>query len=256
MGRNFRKNNFPSGMLGNLASEFVKRSHSLQEEVEALNAASLSTVGAVVGASLATDGVLHTFGSGHSAILARELVHRAGGLVPVSAITDPTGGWPEKLPGYGQRLFQRYVEQYGFRPGEVVIVISNSGCNPSPIEIAREAKKNGGIVVAVTALPMSRQAKSLHPCGQRLFEVADHVLDTLGQTGDAVIEVPGEPLKTGPMSSVAGVLLLNLLALEAIQWMVDHGHRPPLLQSANTDGGSERNAELSRCYQGRLCRPL
>lgn len=243
-------------MFGPLALEFIKRSQTLQHEVQQANAEALATAGSAIGASLAAGGVLHTFGSGHSAILARELVHRAGGLAPVSAITDPTGGWPEKLPGYGSRLFARYEEQYGFQPGEVVIVISNSGRNPSPIEIAFEAKARGGRVVAVTGLPMSRKTSSLHPSGKRLFEIADHVLDTLGETGDAVIPVPGEPLRTGPMSSVSGVLLLNLLALETIDWMLGHEHRPPLLQSANTEGGAERNAELSARYRGRLCRPL
>lgn len=243
-------------MPGNLAQEFINRSTALQQAIVSINECALSKAGAAIGASLAKGGVLHTFGSGHSAILARELVHRAGGLVPVSAIADPTGGWPEKVTGYGQSLFRRYAEQYGFSSGEIVIVISNSGRNPSPIEVALEAKARGGEVVAVTALPMSQVTTSLHSSGKRLFEVADHVLDTLGETGDAVIPVPGEPLKTGPMSSVSGVLLLNLLALEAIEWMVAEGHRPPLLQSANTDGGTERNAQLSARYRGRLCRPL
>ncbi len=243
-------------MLGDLSLQFVTRGSELQAAVIEANASALSRAGAAIGASLAEGGVLHTFGSGHSAILARELVHRAGGLVPVSSIADPTGGWPEKIPGYGKALFQRYREQFGFAKGEVAIVISNSGRNPSPIEVALEAKASGGQVIAVTGLPMSSRTSSLHPSGKRLFEVADFVLDTLGETGDAVIPVPGEALKTGPMSSVSGVLLLNLLALEAIQWMLAHGHRPPLLQSANTDGGSERNAQLSARYQGRLCRPL
>ena len=100
------------------------------------------------------------------------------------------------------------------------------------------------------------QTTSLHPSGRRLFEVADHVLDTLGESGDAVLEVPGETVKTGPMSSVSGVLLLNLLALEAIDWMVAQGHRPPILRSANVEGGAEYNATLLARYQGRLCRPL
>lgn len=239
-----------------LAAQFFDYALELQHRVRAANTEALEKAGAAIGASLASGGVLHTFGSGHSAILARELVHRAGGLVPVSSIADPTGGWPEKVPGYGAALFKRYAEAFGFEAGEVAIVISNSGRNPSPIEVALAAKERGGIVVAVTGLPMSARTTSLHSSGKRLFEVADHVLDTLGETGDAVLPVPGETLKTGPMSSVSGVLLLNLLGLAAIDWMVTHGHRPPLLQSANTDGGAERNAALSARYRGRLCRPL
>lgn len=239
-----------------LTDAFFDHAIALQHRVRDANAESLPAAGAAIGRSLAAGGVLHMFGSGHSAILARELVHRAGGLVPVSAIADPTGGWPEKIPGYGARLFGRYVEQFSYAAGDVTIVISNSGRNPSPIEVALAAREAGGTVVAVTGLPMSTQASSLHPSGKRLFEVADHVLDTLGVSGDAVLEVPGEPVKTGPMSSVSGVLLLNLVALAAIDWMVAHGHRPPLLRSANVEGGTEYNATLLAQYQGRLCRPL
>jgi len=243
-------------MSESLTAAFFDHALDLQQRVWAANAEAAPAVGATVGQALVNGGVLHMFGSGHSAILARELVHRAGGLVPVSLIADPTGGWPEKIPGYGTRLFSRYVEQHGFAAGDPVVVISNSGRNPSPIEVALAAKEAGGVVIAVTGLPMSTGATSLHPSGKRLFEVADHVLDTLGESGDAVLEVPGEPVKTGPMSSVSGVLLLNLVALAAIDWMVAHGHRPPLLRSANVEGGTEYNATLLARYQGRLCRPL
>lgn len=239
-----------------LSDTFFDRALELQHRVRAQNADVLREAGREIGQSLAANGVLHTFGSGHSAILARELVHRAGGLVPVSAVTDPTGGWPEKIPGYGTRLFARYLESYGFERGEVIIVISNSGRNPSPIEVALAARERGAIVIAVTGMPMSRNTSSLHPSGQRLFEVADHVIDTLGESGDAVLELPGTPIRTGPLSSVSGVLLLNLLGLEAIQWMLDNGHQPPLLRSANIDGGAEYNAKLARQYRGRLCRPI
>lgn len=242
--------------MSRLSAQFYENALSLQRRVREANQKVLADAGTLIGKSIAEGGVLHTFGSGHSSILARELVHRAGGLAPVSNIADPTGGWPEKIVGYGQRLFQRYREQFGFEPGEVAIVISNSGKNPSPIEIALEVKKAGGSVIAVTGLPMSSQVASGHPSGKRLFEVSDYVLDTLGETGDAVIEVPGHVQKTGPMSSVSGVLLLNLLVLESIRWLIDQGHTPPILQSANTPGGSEFNAELARRYRGRLCRPL
>ena len=130
-------------MSDSLADAFFDYALDLQRRVREANRGTLPKAGAAIGASLAAGGVLHLFGSGHSAILARELVHRAGGLVPVSAIADPTGGWPEKIPGYGAKLFSRYIEQYGFRQGDVVGVISNSGRNPSPIEVALAGREAG-----------------------------------------------------------------------------------------------------------------
>jgi uncharacterized phosphosugar-binding protein len=200
--------------------------------------------------------VLHVFGSGHSGIVAREVVHRAGGLVPVSQIADPTAGWAEVLPGYGEKLFSRYAAVSGVRAGEVAVVISNSGINPSPVEVALACRAAGLRVVAVTSLGQSKAATARNPLGKKLYECADWVLDNCGITGDAALPLPGHDLKTGPTSTFTGALLLNLLVLEAIQQMTDAGQPVPILQSANTPGGRERNIELSKSYHGRLCRTL
>jgi len=54
----------------------------------------------------------------------------------VTGIIDPTGGFIENLPGYGERLVARYDRQYQLNAGETVIVISNSGKNASPVDVA------------------------------------------------------------------------------------------------------------------------
>ena len=92
-----------------LSDYFFETSNALQAKVRHSNAKTLRTVGKLIADSIAADGVLHTFGSGHSQILAAEIERRAGGLVPVSSIIDPADGWPEQIPGYGARLFQRYA---------------------------------------------------------------------------------------------------------------------------------------------------
>jgi uncharacterized phosphosugar-binding protein len=143
-----------------LSDTFFETSNALQAKVRLSNADTLRTVGKLIADSIAADGVLHTFGSGHSQILAAEIERRAGGLVPVSSINDPADGWPEQIPGYGARLFQRYAFQYAVQPADVVIVISNSGRNASPIEVAMEAKAAGLHVIVLTSLEMSKATTS------------------------------------------------------------------------------------------------
>ena len=61
---------------------------------------------------------------------------RAGALVGVSPVLDPTSGMVENLVGYGTRLAERHHHLHGMDAGECIVVISNSGKNSAPIEIA------------------------------------------------------------------------------------------------------------------------
>ncbi|MGJ8638828.1 MAG: sugar isomerase domain-containing protein [Opitutaceae bacterium] len=239
-----------------LAQKFFDCSSELQKTVAAANAETLKAAGKRIADSIAADGVLHTFGSGHSQILAAEIERRAGGLVPVSSINDPADGWPEQIPGYGARLFQRYAYQYAVQSGDVVIVISNSGRNASPIEVALEAKAAGLDVLVMTSLDMSKATTSRHPSGKKLYEIGDYVLDNGGMPGDAAIDAPGFAYKVGPTSTMSGALLLNLLSMEIIENLIAQGVTPPTYVSQNADGGAEHNEALATKYRHRIRRPI
>ncbi len=243
------------------AEDYFSTAQDMLVRARETNRSTLHTVGALIGESIAAGGVLHTFGSGHSEIIGREIIGRAGGLMPVSGIFDPGMGFSENVVGYGTRLAERYDNTHGLKAGEVVIVISNSGKNASPIEVALYAQKKGLTVVGLTSLAMSTTTKTVHPGGQNLHAVADHVLDNLGVPGDAIVEMndgnlaglpAGASAKAGPTSTLIGATLLNLLALEAMTWLRDHGHELPVVRSQNLPGGMEANIELSQCYRTRL----
>lgn len=245
-------------MSTRLADCWFSGVHMLLNEVRERNAEALGRAAALIGPSLAGGGVLHVFGSGHSEIIAREIVGRAGGLVCVSQILDPTGGAAENVPGYGTQLAEKHARLHGMLRGETVVVISNSGRNCSPIEVAQAAQAHGLHVVAVTALAMSACAElsSRHPSGRKLHQLAGVILDNGGVPGDALVPVAPEDDRSGPTSTVTGAALLNLLHLEVVQWLADHGHRPPLLRSQNLDGALEHNRALAARYRTRLSRPL
>lgn len=242
-----------------LADHWFADMQALVASVRERNAAALHSLGPLVGPSLAAGGVLHVFGSGHSEIIAREIVGRAGGLVCVSQILDPSAGAAENVAGYGTQLVEKHARLHGMDRGETVVVISNSGRNCSPIEVARFARERGLHVVVVTALAMSASPTfaSRHPSGAKLHELADVVLDNGGSPGDALVPLPDGAGCTGPTSTMTGVALLNLLHLEVVQWLTDNGHTPPLLRSQNLDGGAmDYNRALAARYRTRLSRPL
>jgi len=238
-----------------LATAYLTTATGMLERACAANAPVIERLGPIVGASVAQGGVLHTFGSGHSEVIGREIIGRAGGLVCVSGLFDPTGGFIENIVGYGTKLAERYDRAHGLLPGETIIVISNSGKNSSPLEVALYAKQKGLHVVGLTCVAMSAAAATVHPDGKKLHEIADHVLDNGGVPGDAITPVT-DGVMAGPTSTLIGATLLNLLMLEVIAWLKAGGHPLPILRSQNVPGAIEYNRELGKQYKGRLSRQL
>jgi len=238
-----------------LATGYHQRANELLATAWTTNAPVIEKLTPIIGQSVANGGVIHTFGSGHSELISREIIGRAGGLVCVSGIQDPTNGFIENLVGYGSKLVERYDRQHGLLAGEILIVISNSGKNASPIEVALYGKQKGMVVVTLSCLAMSRTVSSQHPSGKRLFECGDHVLDNGGVTGDAIVEVKDGAM-AGPTSTLIGCSVLNWLMLSTIEWLRDHGHPLPLLRSQNIPGAIEFNRALGKKYHGRLSRQL
>jgi uncharacterized phosphosugar-binding protein len=238
-----------------LADTYYERAGALLARARESNAPAIARLAPIIGASIARGGVVHTFGSGHSELISREIIGRAGGLVCITGIIDPTGGFIENLPGYGEKLVARYDRQYQLIPGETVIVISNSGKNASPIDVALYAKAKGLTVAALTCLAMSRATPSQHSSGKKLFEVADHVLDNGGVPGDAIVEIGGGD-SAGPTSTLIGCSVLNWLMLSVMEWLKANGHPLPVLRSQNSPGAIEHNREVGARYKARLSRQL
>ncbi|KXU36714.1 hypothetical protein AXK12_02870 [Cephaloticoccus capnophilus] len=237
------------------ADAFYAQSLELIAAARDKNRATISAVAPVIGHSLATGGMLHVFGSGHSEVLAREIIGRAGGLACINGIPDPTAGFIENLVGYGTALVARYDRRHELRPAETLLVISNSGKNSAPIEVALYAKEKGLHVVGLCSQHMSRTTPTVHPSGKRLHEIADWTLDNLGVPGDTLVPL-GNGEMSGPSSTLVGAMLLNLLMLETCAWMQAHGHPLPLLRSQNLPGAIEHNRRVAEPYKHRLSKQI
>jgi uncharacterized phosphosugar-binding protein len=178
------------------------------------------------------------FGTGHSHVIAEELYGRAGGLADVRAVLEPglmlhegllKSSLLERLPGLADVLLQ--TNEIG--AGDVVLIASNSGRNAVPVEFALGAKAKGAKVIALTSLKHGTAVTSRAPGGQRLFEIADVVIDNCGEPGDALIDVPGSPERTGATSTLVGALLVQALTVEIVTKLTDRGQTPNVLRSLN-----------------------
>lgn len=199
--------------------------------------------------AIAANRAIFLFGTGHSHMLAEELYYRAGGLLPIVPILE-TGLMLhegavkstklERLSGYADIL----LEEAGIGQGDILFVISNSGINALPVEMALGAGNLGVTVIALTSIVHSSHCESRHASGRRLFEMADLVLDNCGSVGDAAVRLGDFPSPVGPTSTIAGAFILNTIMVEVCSTLLAEGHIPPVYLSANVQGGSEHNNKL------------
>jgi uncharacterized phosphosugar-binding protein len=192
------------------------------------------------------------FGSGHSALIAQDGVWRAGGLAPAIFIQDIADGAAERIEGMAALTLSRY----NLEAGSVMLVVSNSGINPNPIEIAMVSKAAGLTVIAITSLAHSKSVQSRHSSGKKLYEIADIVIDILGVPGDAVVDLPNSDLKSGATSTAIGSSIIQAIATQAAALLAERGIEPPVLISANVPQGDAHNEKLRARFRPRMVRYL
>jgi uncharacterized phosphosugar-binding protein len=241
-----------------LAAETVTR-------VAAAQAEGVAQAARLLADSVAAGGVLQAFGTGHSEAFAMEIAGRAGGLIPTNrlALRDAVAaagvdagpeaaGLLERDPSLAQHIYDLAL---GAQPQDVFLIASNSGGNGSIVEFARLVRERGHKLVAVTSMDHTSRVTSRHPSGQRLFEVADVVLDNGAPYGDAVLPLPGGGAACG-ISSITAALLAQMMVADTLALLLERGITPPVYLSANIPEGDEHNAELEARYAGRLRRLL
>lgn len=222
----------------------------LLKDVEGSQSENVEKTAQAMASAIEKGGIIQAFGAGHSNAGALELTHRAGGFIPSKNIKEPAQGAYESVEGVGSS----FMKKVDIRKEDIVFVISNSGRNPLPIEVALGAKQKGATVVAVTSLNASKKLKSRHSCGKNLFEIADIVLDNRIPEGDACLDVIGIKQKVCGMSTITTSVLLQACTYRAIEILVAKGIIPPVYMSQNVDGGREYNEEIEKNYIERLYR--
>ena len=206
------------------------------------------------------NGVIQVYGTGHSRALTMELVGRAGGLVPVNRIDLEDlalrARWPlerVRKPDIERDLAagQAILGCYHIEPQDIFLIASNSGVNAAIVEVALQTKERGHALVAVTSLEHTRRTESRHPSGKKLYEFADIVIDNCVPCGDTLLELPGGG-KACSISSLSGVLIVQMLTAEIIRNLITRGIDPPVYISTNVPGGIERWDKLRQRYDGRI----
>lgn len=231
------------------AQRYLEAIQALQKRViEGQSDDLLAQVAARMAETIAGDGRLFLFGTGHSHLLAEEAFFRAGGLAAAVPIFSSSlmlhenvelSSRLERTPELAATLLERYRPQ----AGEMIFIFSNSGVNQLPVEMALRAKERGLFVVAVASLAYAEVAP-LSPIGKRLNEAADVALDNGGRPGDALLALEGFAWRVAPSSTIAGALIWNALVAETAARLQAAGHGAPIFASLNMEGAAEHNEAL------------
>lgn len=198
--------------------------------------------------------MVHMFASGHSRILVEEMWPRYGsfpGFNPIVELSltfhNPVVGangqrqamFLENTPGFAGRI----LRNFDVSPDDCAIVISSSGCNVVPIEMAELFQLRGVKVVAIVTNEHLAKSKSKRSDGKKLNDFADLVLDTGAPVGDAMVHIDGLDTPVAPGSTIGGVIIINSLKAELAKLLTDAGH-PPKVLTAAVIAGEKRAAEL------------
>jgi uncharacterized phosphosugar-binding protein len=198
--------------------------------------------------------MVHVFGSGHSRIMVEEMWPRYGSFPGFNPIVELSLTFHNLVVGAnGQRqamflenvsgLAERILRNYDLSDRDTALVISSSGCNIVPIEMAEEFQKRGVKVVALITKEHSDQSTSKRKDGLKLSDFADLILDTGAPVGDAMVTIPGLETPVAPGSTVGGALIINSIKAELARLLTEAG-QPPKVLTATALVGSERATEL------------
>lgn len=223
-----------------------------KEEYEAMNQA-----GKKVTEVLQNGGVVHLFGCGHSHILTEEVYYRAGGLVPIHPILhEPLmlheGAVRSSSLERKNDYAKIFMEEQDIREGDVIFVISTSGRNPVPVDVAHIAKKQGAFVIGITSIAYSSSQPSRHTSGEHLYDAVDVVINNHAPVGDALLSHHKVKVNFSPSSTVIGSTILNAIFAESIKQMAENSFTPPVFLSGNIEGADEHNQKLIDMYKDRI----
>lgn len=227
---------------------YFRKVIAIQTEVIESQRQKLEVVAAQMATTIAQDGRIFIFGTGHSHMMAEEAFYRAGGLAPVVPIFSSALMLHEK-PNFCSRLERTgglaevLLGEYQVRAGEMILIFSNSGVNRLPVEMALKAKDGGLFVVTVSSLAYAGMAP-LSSLGKRLDEAADIAIDNCGEPGDALVQIQETDWHVGPSSTISGALIWNCLVTECVERLHASGVALPVFASFNMPGAVEHNEEL------------
>lgn len=240
------------------AETYLKAARGLADTVEAQLPAIRQTADWFAETILA-DRMVHLFASGHSRIMVEEMWPRYGSFPGFNPIVELSLTFHNLVVGAnGQRqamflentpgLADRILRNFDISEKDTALVISSSGCNVVPIEMAERFQQRMVRVVAIVTSEHAARSKSKRADGKKLTDFADLILDTGAPAGDAMVHIDNLDTPVSPGSTVGGALLVNCLKAETARLLTAAGQPPLVLSGAAVVGETRATDLFERAY--------
>ncbi|WP_405582737.1 SIS domain-containing protein [Streptomyces sp. NBC_01190] len=242
-----------------LSDRYLDAAIALLGRVRDEEGAGIKAAATAVADAIAAGGRVFTFGAGHSSLPAQDVVYRAGGLALVNLLTVPGATGVDVVPATLGSALERVeglatvvLETSPVRAGDVLFVISLSGRNTLPVEMAQRARALGVTVIGVTSVAYAAGTRSRHASGTFLKDHCDIVLDSKIAVGDAELADDAIPAPFGPASTVVTSALMQAVVATAAADLAARGITPPMIRSGNVDGGHAWNSQVFEEHRDRI----
>ncbi|MCB1234276.1 MAG: sugar isomerase domain-containing protein [Verrucomicrobiae bacterium] len=203
--------------------------------------------------------MVHLFGSGHSRILVEEMWPRYGSFPGFNPIVELSLTFHNLVVGAnGQRqamflenvsgLAARILRNFALDAADSALVVSSSGTNVVPVEMAEEFRRRGVFVAALVSADHAAASESKRADGRKLTDFADVVLDTGAPAGDAGVAIEGLAEKVAPLSTVGGCMVVNAIKAEIAARLTAAGQPPRVLAAANQVGNARATELFESAY--------
>lgn len=241
-------------------SAFFDETLGLLRELKRTQADVIQQAAELCADRIASNGLVFLFGNGHSRMLCEEMTPRQGGYVGFVALVEMALSNHAAIVGANGLRASLYLENYEgyadcilssfhFGPNDALILISTSGIRPVVVEMAIGAQARGLPVIAIVSKAHCEKAKAAHSSGKKLIDCADIVVDNLCPPGDCVIELEGLGWRTGPVSTITGAVIINMIRCAAAESMLQRGVKPVMLPSHQFVGNSDAAEQLDVFYE-------
>ncbi|MFE2985420.1 SIS domain-containing protein [Streptomyces sp. NPDC059262] len=242
-----------------LAGQYLDAAIGLLRRVRDEEDRNIAAAGTLIADTVADGGRLFAFGAGHSSLAAQDVVYRAGGLALMNLLSVPGVVGVDVMPATLGSALERVdglagavLDSSPVRAGDTLVIISLSGRNSLPVEMAMNARALGLRVIGVTSVAYAEETKSRHASGTFLRDHCDIVLDSKIEVGDAELTYDTVDAPFGPASTMVASALMQATMATAAAELADRGIQPPLLRSGNVDGGHEWNGRIFTEYGDRI----